>query len=180
MPIWKYSIVLAISLIMAGCGGQPVEETPVVEEAEAPPTAAETVEMPEPTAEAVWTYMEEAGFTDNWSFWPGRGAFAESQVPHGLLVTAYLNPVAFDAISGAAGSVPEGSIIVKENYSPDRELMATTVMYKSAGFDPEHNDWFWLRRLADGTVAASGQIEGCQNCHGMGADNDYLLTESIQ
>lgn len=74
-------------------------------------------------------------------------------------------------------SLPTGSIIGKENYSPDRETKSVTVMYKaSEGYSLEHNDWYWLKRLADGTVEASGKAKGCQSCH-QTSDNDYLMTE---
>jgi hypothetical protein len=96
-----------------------------------------------------------------------------------MLLTTYLNDAAFMALTGEAGSFPDGSIIVKENYTPDGALDATTVMFKVAGYNPEHNDWFWAKVLADGTVEAEGQAEGCQACHSQERDNDYIMTEPI-
>ena len=42
--------------------------------------------------------------------------------------------------------MPSGAIIVKENYTPAGELAATTVMYKKSGYNPDHNDWFWINQ----------------------------------
>lgn len=133
-------------------------------------------ELPEPEAEAVWSHLEQADYTESWSLWPGTEALYQGQEPHGALLTTYVNPVANDALADFSGEMPRGSIIVKENYMPSDELAAVTVMYKAEqGYNPEHGDWFWLKRLADGTVEASGKVEGCQACHGV-SENDYLRT----
>ena len=49
-------------------------------------------------------------------------------------------------------------------------------MHKMSGYNPDHNDWFRLKVLADGTVEKEGMVEGCQNCHGEVRDNDYVRT----
>ena len=54
-------------------------------------------------------------------------------------------------------------------------LDAVTVMYKSAGFDAANNDWYWLKRGADGKVQAEGKVAGCIGCH-QPAKRDYVLT----
>ena len=51
-------------------------------------------------------------------------------------------------------------------------------MYKKSGYNPQHNDWFWVKALADGTVEKEGMVEGCQNCHGDVKENDYIWTGS--
>ncbi len=53
-------------------------------------------------------------------------------------------------------------------------------MYKKSGYNPDHNDWFWLKVLADGTVEKQGKVEGCQTCHGEVADNDYVWTGRLK
>ena len=47
-----------------------------------------------------------------------------------------------------AGVMPNGAIVLKENYTPEENLAATTVMYKKTGYNPDHNDWYWLKVLA--------------------------------
>jgi hypothetical protein len=155
----------------------PMEGSEAVEPAEMGDPAS--LEAPQPTAEAVWSYLEQADYASNWSLWPGKGQFYEGSEPHGALLTTYLNPAAMEALEGDATSMPAGAMIVKENYSADRQLAAVSVMYKSAGFDAEYNDWFWLSRLADGTVEASGQVESCHECHESEADNDYLMSGDL-
>jgi len=43
------------------------------------------------------------------------------------------------------------------------------------GCDGEHGDWFWMKRLVDGTVEAEGRVEGCISCHEQAAARDDLL-----
>jgi hypothetical protein len=136
--------------------------------------------MPEPDAEAVWSHLEQKNYQESWSMWPGKEALYEGTRPHGALLTTYVNEAALEAIENKAGSMPAGAIIVKENYEPDETLAAVTVMYKAEkGYDPDHNDWFWLKRLPDGKVAASGKVKSCIACHSQKADNDYLFTGDL-
>ena len=79
--------------------------------------------------------------------------------------------------------MPADAIVIKENYTPDRELVATTVMYKVPGYNEAHADWFFVKYRPDGTVdqapngmALEGRVPGCQNCHLSRADFDYLYS----
>lgn len=115
----------------------------------------------------------------NWSMWPGKGQFYPGTMPHGALLTTYVTDNAFSAIAGKNGSMPAGSIIVKENYGPDRQLMALTIMYKAQGYDAAHNDWFWAKYTPDGRIDAEGQVQMCIDCHAQKVDNDYLFTSPL-
>ncbi len=173
--------VVSGALVLGACapGDQEADATAEVEpEVE----AAAEVSMPEPTAAAVWEHLQSSDYT-SWSLWPGKGEQYQGAEPHGMLLTTYLNDLALDALTNGAGRMPVGAIIVKENFMGDGTHAATTVMYKAAGFDPEHNDWWWLKRDADGTIAAEGGPEGmaqmCIGCHTGKADNDYIFTSEL-
>lgn len=132
--------------------------------------------LPPPEADAVWAHLQQQDYRESWSLWPGTSELYEGTEPHGALLSTYVNATTQAALRDGDVPLPRGSLIVKENYKPPEQLMAVTVMYKAkAGYDPEHNDWFWLKRLADGTVEASGKVESCQSCHAV-SDNDYLRT----
>ena len=137
-------------------------------------------ELPDTTAASVIAYLDEVDYQESWELWPGLGEKVEGGEPHGMLLTTYLNPIALKAFNDKAGTMPDGAIIVKENYTPDGTLAANTVMYKKSGYNPDHNDWYWLKVLADGTVDKQGMVEGCQNCHGEVRDNDYVWTELLK
>ena len=143
--------ILSVVLVLAACGG------------------ASEPELPDTTAASVMAYLDEVDYQNNedWKLWPGTSEKYQGEDPHGATLTTRLNPAAFDAIGG---TMPEGAIIVKENYLPSGDFDAVTVMYKKSGYNPDHNDWYWLKELADGTVAKEGQVMGCQDCHVDGTD----------
>ena len=72
------------------------------------------------------------------------------------------------------------SIIVKENYSPDKKLVAVTVMYKVKGYNAEAGDWFWVKYGPDFGTLAEGKVKGCLACHGAAASNDYVFTGTVK
>lgn len=154
MPIPKIMLwasvlgVLILILVMAACAG------------------SDEPDLPGTTSSSLLGYLEGVDYqnNDDWKLFPGSTEKYAGTDPHGMLLTTYVNPAAFEAIEAGETS-PSGSIIVKENYTPEGVLAATTTMYKSEGYNPDHNDWYWIKVLADGTVEKEGQVMGCQDCH---------------
>ncbi len=127
-----------------------------------------------------WSWLKQVEY-HNWAPGPGKptGAYP-GQSPHGKLVKTYLNRTA----AGNSGRLPHGSIIIKENLGPDgKTLMAVTVMYKAKGYNPEGNDWYWVKYNPDGSVARtpaekgsrpiSGKFASCIECHSGADGNDF-------
>ena len=110
-----------------------------------------------------------------WRMWPGKSAFYEGSRPHGALLTTYVNDVAFAAVENDTGSLPDGAIVVKENYSPQRELISVTAMIKRKGFDPNHGDYYWIAFSPDGEKLESGRINSCIRCHAQAKDHDWIF-----
>lgn len=137
----------------------------------------DVVAMPDTTAEAVWSYLQEADYDDVWALWPDMGELYEGGRPHGRLLTTYVNAAALSAIEGSESQMPTDALIVKENHATDSTLVAVTAMYEVEGYDPEHADWFWARYQPDGSVDAAGRVSSCQECHVDGAD--YVLTDDF-
>lgn len=176
-------ITLILSLGAVGCE-QEAEEELVPEPSEAE-SMEETVDIPRPdtTAQDVWAHLQEESYQDNWDFWPDREPFYQGGEPHGVLLNTYLNDLAMRGLlvlreRSQIDDLPFGSIIVKENYTPDSTLAAVTVMYKSEHYDPAHHDWWWMKRLADGTVEAAGRVSACIQCHEAAEEWDYLMTQA--
>ncbi len=157
----------AATAVFTGCGG------------DSPKGNGDESSFPDTTAQAVWTYMGENDYSQNWEMWPGKPAFYQGTEPHGALLTTYLNGPAYEAVTQKTGTMPNGAVVVKENYKPDSSLAATTVMYKKEGYDPEADDWFWAKYGPEGGVQASGKVESCIQCHAEAKDNDYLFTGSL-
>jgi hypothetical protein len=144
---------------------------------------------PDTTGAAIWAHLQEENYRENWSLWPGTEAFYQGGQPHGMLLTTYVNDAALGALKSGASAMPDGAIVVKENYMPNQKLAAITVMYKSRGYNSEHNDWFFTKHLPSGELdqmemngmkmPMEGRLPGCQNCHLAKRDNDYLYTGEL-
>ncbi|MGQ9850578.1 MAG: cytochrome P460 family protein [Aggregatilineaceae bacterium] len=143
--------------------------------------------LPEASGEALLDYVLNTNPYTAWGSWPANEVddftgFLTSGEPHGATVRIFVNDRALNAIArdNFEGVLPPGSIVVKENYmgtvEAPGEVAALTIMYKVDGFNPEANDWFWLKAPGDGSaVDAAGVVEGCINCHGQQGNSDYLL-----
>ena len=108
--------------------------------------------------------------------------FTKVKVPHGAFLKMYLNRYAISSPK----QMPHRSIVIKENYGPDKQtLMAITVMYRMKGYDPQHNDWYWVKYNPDGSTALAppekggmplaGKVAGCIQCHSESADSDFAF-----
>lgn len=165
-PRLRNLLAIGVGLLFAlGCGDDP-------EEPQLP-------DLPGADGDELWSYLEEEGYQNNWTLWPGLGEKYEGAEPHGMLLTTYVNDIALEALQNDQIPMPEGAIVVKENYMPDDgPLDAITTMYKVDGFNPDANDWFWLKNDPDGVIEVQGVVDGCIQCHaGAGADDfDYLWT----
>lgn len=147
--------------------------------------SSESMAALDTTGAAVWAHLTDADYANSWTLWPEKGELYTGQQPHGALLTTYLNDVAANALSSHAGSMPDGAVIVKENYMPDSSLAAVTVMVKVSGYNPDQGDWFYSKHLPDGTLdqangmSLAGRVPGCIGCHGAQASNDYIFTGSL-
>jgi hypothetical protein len=143
-----------------------------------PPIKAQTPGI-EAGGTSLWDYLKRADYRA-WNVWPGTKAYSEGHSPHGPLLTTYVNEIALKAITDKAGSLPNGSIIVTETHSPQKQLMTITVMYKVKGYNPEAGDWFWARCLPGGRVAIEGKAGKCISCHQKAKDNDFVMKHPLK
>ncbi len=134
--------------------------------------------MPPTDPEKFWNYISEKNPYTDWDHWPGYDGIYPGKSPHGAYLKLYANDVAIEAAKAGKTEMPEGAILVKENYGKDKKtLMAVTPMYKVKGYNPEAGDWFWGKYGPDGKVMAAGKPDGCIKCHGVKQDQDWLFTE---
>ena len=137
-------------------------------------------------AVAMWQAM--SGYQD----WLMTSDAYPSAAPHGMFVKLYSSVVDVDGTPY--------HVIVKDNFGgegatletvaekPGDYLMAVTVMVqREAGYDPDNNDWFWVKYSPDGTVdknpqgmalagrVAKGMNMGCIACHANATNGDYIF-----
>ena len=124
---------------------------------------------------SLWTEITEANYSENWKFWPGKEKNYKGTQPHGAILNTYLNDTAYNALTGGDKELPYGSIVIKENYMPNMDPGAITVMERIKGYYPEAGDWYWVKFKGDGTVHTKekdgmtmkleGKVAGCIGCH---------------
>ena len=140
-------------------------------------------------AATLWGSMQDAKYQDNWALWPGKGKLYAGTHPHGAFLTTYINETAVNALKAGVKEMPKGSIIIKENYMPDKKLGAITVMEKTGD---GKDDYFWVKYMPDGTVAKmememngkkmsvnlAGSPKGCIGCHAASTGGIYdIMTQ---
>ena len=102
---------------------------------------------------------------------------------HGSNPRIYANPTAVQNLS----SPPQGSIFVIDDYAEDGKTRNNvSIMYRAKGTDPEHNDWYWLRYLPNGSIARAGSTQGarpiagkvtsCIECHEKAGGKDLVFS----
>lgn len=134
-------------------------------------------DLPPPKGAALWTYITDINPYEDWAAFPGYEGMYEGKSPHGAFLKLYANEIAVRAAEQGK-TLPDGAILVKENYADDREtLAAVTPMYKVEGYNPSAGDWFWAKYGPDGKVMAEGKVQGCIECHSAKADQDYFFSQ---
>jgi hypothetical protein len=130
--------------------------------------------------ETLWSWVKKHDYR-KWNGPDGSAPeFQPGESPHGALIKTYVSKLAARNLE----ELPNGSVVVKENYSPEKKLMAITVMQRSDGYDPEHGDWYYAKYMPDGKIAKTppemksmpiaGKVNMCIDCHTGAADNDFL------
>jgi len=109
-------------------------------------------------AEKFWNYLLSNNYK-HWSPAAGKSAghFASQTVtgigmqsPHGANVKMYVNRTA----ASNPDSLPVGSVLIMENYRRDKSLETISVMYRTPGFNPAANDWYWVNYNPDGSITS--------------------------
>jgi hypothetical protein len=118
-------------------------------------------------------------YKSEYKLWPGKGEMFKGTEPHGSLLNTYVNDRAYESIEKKKG-MKNNSIILKENYAPNKKLIAVTVMYKVKGYNPEGGDWFWAKYDANFQTLAEGKIKDCLACHGTVKNNDYIFSGKVK
>ena len=136
------------------------------------------ITLPGANAAALNSYIIKLDPYTRWELWPGKGKLYKGTEPHGSLLTTYVNDAAYRSAKGKT-AMTDGAIIVKENYTSDKKLIALTVMYKIKGYNPESGDWFWAKYTPEGKVETSGRVKGCIDCHAAKKDNDYIYSGEV-
>ncbi|MBW2187734.1 MAG: hypothetical protein JRG71_15530 [Deltaproteobacteria bacterium] len=76
--------------------------------------------VPQVSGAEFYQYITQTDDYKSWQMWPAKNELYPGTQPHGAFLTTYVNEIAFKAIEQQAGTLPDGAIVVKENFSPDK------------------------------------------------------------
>lgn len=130
------------------------------------------------SGEALWERISDESPYIRYSYWPGHEGLRPGQSPHGPLHKIYVNGTLMKSLSTAPQRAPQGSIIVKENYTTEEVLDKITVMARLEGYG--ESGWFWAAYTPGGEVLAEGEPRGCVSCHAGMKDNDYIIVKPLR
>ena len=134
-------------------------------------------QMPAPDPDALWNYITRENPYPRWQSWPDHQGMRPGKAPHGSLHKVFVNE---QALKSVRWPLQSGAIEVKENYSPEKELLGLTVMYKVRGYNPDGGDWFWANYSPSGKVQKYGKPAGCIGCHGIKSYNDFVMVHEFK
>lgn len=138
--------------------------------------------LDKPYYEQLWDWLAANNYK-HWADAPeSEGGFRRADSPHGEYVQVYLNRAALNRTD----EMPEGAVLVLENYSKNKQLISINVMQRSKGFDAKNGDWFYATYLPNGKVAKAlsskkgeiafaGRVASCIECHSKAWDDDYVF-----
>jgi hypothetical protein len=148
-------------------------------------SASKDQPQPKPDAESLWTRITKADPYKDWKPYPAKGkeglypAIERGRTPatnpHGAYMKLFINETALKAAQqNASGPMPDGAILVMENYGRDKKtLQSIHVMYKVKEVAPEQGDWFWAAYSPDGKASEAGKVKNCIDCHKARQENDW-------
>ena len=136
--------------------------------------------LPKAEGKAFYDYITTTSPYDQWPLFPGTEKLYEGKHPHGAFLTTYVNNVALKGINDKVGTLANGAIVVKENYTPEKELAAVTIMYRVQSYNQDAGDWFWAKYKADGSIEKEGKVAGCIGCHSAVINNDWIFTGPVK
>ena len=131
-----------------------------------------------PSGEDLRKLIYEQTPYQEWSLWPGKEKLYKGTEPHGVYITVYVNDTALESIKNVKG-MADNSIVLKENYTADKQLASVTVMQKVKSYNPEGGDWFWVKFSPDSKVTDEGKVIMCLGCHTGAKANDYIYTGKV-
>lgn len=172
------TVMVFLTVIVSGCGVNPF----AAPTSTATPTPTSTPLPPTPTVTplpecAVGEAPDFSGY-ESWTKVNPRPIKG-----HEVLTNIYVNDLAEDIYLSVSGETfPVCAKIVKTHLAGNFDIVtAITIMVKMpAGYDPEHNDWWWGMYDAEGkTAEMSGKVPVCIACHLPAASADYVFSQKV-
>lgn len=158
-------LALAVA-IAAGCQVPPEGASPATDSlALAPDAPAIEPVGPDTTPGAVREWLETERYRERWAPWPDSLPLRPAAEPqHGALLIGYANPVAIDALERGLTPLPDGSILLVEDYGADTTLTSVSLMVRRGEASAEDGGWAFVRLGSSGEIDP-GAATACAACH---------------
>jgi hypothetical protein len=166
-------LALAAALA-AGCQVPPESATPAADSAALASATPVTEPVgPDTTPKAVRDWLETERYRERWVLWPDSLPIRPATEPHhGALLTGYANPIAIDALERGLTPLPDGSILLVEDYAADTTLTSVSVMVRAGEAGPEDGGWGFVRLGSAGEIDPGGAT-ACAACHVLDPDRVF-------
>ena len=99
--------------------------------------------------------------------------------PHGETSRTYVNKI----VSDDPKALPNGSILVREDYDDKGKRNSISVMYRVKDYDKDHGNWYWFKYLESGSIARAagnkaiaGKVTSCLDCHTKSNGKDFVFS----
>lgn len=172
-----FATLWTLGIIAFGCGGGGDDDDD--------DDASKPAECEDPaTADEAGPGGFASDFATSGAFFALSDDFVEGTGPHGDVRIWYSTNIQ-ELVGETCFEVPEGTTAIKEeDLDGDAARDAFVLMVKkSAGYDPENNDWYYEQLDADGNPTGEpepgGRIGLCINCHQGAANTDYLYGPTL-
>ena len=129
-------------------------------------STGEPDDPPPPTDAATLLPWLEAG---NYARWDAEAERHPSEGPHFDGVRTFVNATLLESLEAGSDDHPVGASVVKELYDAGPEVGGWAVMVKVAAGSSVDN-WYWYESFQGTTYADATGVDGCGDCHTMGAD----------
>ena len=103
---WTYVVgILTAIFALAACDSGESVPTAIPYPVTPPASAAPVLELPQPAAAPMLAYLDQADYQTKWGLWPGVGEKYQTDGPHRVLLSTYLSPPAYEALTDKRGAV---------------------------------------------------------------------------
>lgn len=111
---------------------------------------------PEIAAE-LWKLIQTEGYQMHWKEFPGPEA-TKKQAGSGTYYKTYVNDKVYEALENKVRPLPPGSIIVKDRYDDQEQLVSVTARINFGGDEPNDIRWFTAQYSPDGEVLYTNKM----------------------
>lgn len=111
---------------------------------------------PEEIATELWDLIQKEQYTQ-WKELPGTGMLTKSAENKKVTMKSYANDIAYQAMEKKEKTLPPGSMVVKQRYDDQDQLLTVSAMINLGGNDPKDINWFWAQYSPDGKPLKWGE-----------------------